>query len=247
MKLTIGTGPGARPLLPEITKKSRSYTFSHPDGLLHATQFTQPALVLVEKAAFEELHHNGYVGEDIVFAGHSLGEYAALTSVAKVLSIEQLVEVVFLRGMVMQNSVPRDAAGRSEFGMMVASPNRVAPGFTYEKLESIVEAINEKTGRLLQIVNLNLRNRQYAVAGETRNLYALGEVCTVLNIQATKREEVDIDNLVAESIAHADEAKKSLGPNGHIELRRGMATIPLVGTYCPARVLDARAGDGVGG
>lgn len=61
MKLTIGTGPGARPLLPEITKKSRSYTFSHPDGLLHATQFTQPALVLVEKAAFEELHHNGSV------------------------------------------------------------------------------------------------------------------------------------------------------------------------------------------
>lgn len=51
----------------------------------------------------------------------------------------------------MQNSVPRDAAGRSEFGMMVASPNRVAPGFTYEKLESIVEAINEKTGRLLQV------------------------------------------------------------------------------------------------
>ena len=95
-------------------------------GLLHATQFTQPALVLVEKAAYEELLNSGFVGQDIVFAGHSLGEYAALGSVANVLSLEQLVEVVFLRGMTMQGSVARDESGRSDFGMMVASPNRVA-------------------------------------------------------------------------------------------------------------------------
>ena len=82
--------------------------------------------MLVEKAAYEELLNSGFVGQDIVFAGHSLGEYAALGSVANVLSLEQLVEVVFLRGMTMQGSVARDESGRSDFGMMVASPNRVA-------------------------------------------------------------------------------------------------------------------------
>jgi fatty acid synthase subunit beta len=208
MRLTVGSGDEVRPLMPEITARSRSYTFSHPEGLLHATQFTQPALVLVEKAAYEEMKCNGYVGSDIIFAGHSLGEYAALTSVAKVLSIEQLVEVVFLRGMVMQRSVPRDATGRSEFGMMVASPNRITPTFMWRELRTIVNSINDQTGRLLQIVNLNLRNRQYAVAGEIRNLHALGAVCDAINAnfkagKAALNEE-QLAALVQEKIAAAE-------------------------------------------
>ena len=226
MRLTVGTGADTKPLLPQINKRSRSYTFSHPDGLLHATQFTQPALVLVEKAAYEELLNNGYVGDDIVFAGHSLGEYAALSSVANILSIENLVEVVFLRGMVMQQAVERDAAGRSEFGMMVASPNRVTPTFNIDQLNYIVDTINERTGRLLQIVNLNLRDMQYAVAGENRNLYALGEICNILNIKAAQGESPNLDDLIKEQIMVAQDWEQ-------IELRRGMATIPLAGIDVP--------------
>jgi malonyl CoA-acyl carrier protein transacylase len=37
-----------------------------------------------------------------------LGEYAALASVGNVLSVESLVELVFIRGITMQNAVPRD-------------------------------------------------------------------------------------------------------------------------------------------
>ena len=48
-------GSGPVPLLPDITEDSDSYTFVHPEGLLYATQFTQPALVLVEKAAFDDM------------------------------------------------------------------------------------------------------------------------------------------------------------------------------------------------
>ena len=62
--------------------------------------------------------------EAAAHAGHSLGEYAALTAVTRVMDIEALVEIVFLRGMVMQRAVPRDAEGRSDFAMMAASPNR---------------------------------------------------------------------------------------------------------------------------
>lgn len=105
MRLTRGSGDNITPLLPEITSRSRSFAFRHPDGLLNATQFTQPALVLQEKATYEELLHTGHIGDDILWAGHSLGEYAALSSIANLLSIEQLVEVVFLRGMVMQASI----------------------------------------------------------------------------------------------------------------------------------------------
>ena len=42
-------GSGSIRLLPDITEDTPSYTFVHPAGLLFATQFTQPALVLVEK------------------------------------------------------------------------------------------------------------------------------------------------------------------------------------------------------
>lgn len=42
-------------LFPDIKADTQFYTFKHPDGLLSATQFTQPALVLFEKAAFEDL------------------------------------------------------------------------------------------------------------------------------------------------------------------------------------------------
>lgn len=88
---------------------------------MFATQFSQPALVLMELSAFADmrdkgslinqcspsllplcsthtLFFKGLITDDCVFAGHSLGEYASLASAASVMTIEALVEVVFLRG-----------------------------------------------------------------------------------------------------------------------------------------------------
>ncbi|ORZ36810.1 hypothetical protein BCR44DRAFT_1498577 [Catenaria anguillulae PL171] len=75
-------------LFPTITEDTESYTFRAPQGLLYATQFTQPALTLVEKAAFADMEASGLIPRDCPFAGHSLGEYAALASVADVLPVE---------------------------------------------------------------------------------------------------------------------------------------------------------------
>ena len=43
------------PLFAHIDVRTSNYTFSHPNGLLFATQFTQIALVVTEKAAFEDM------------------------------------------------------------------------------------------------------------------------------------------------------------------------------------------------
>jgi acyl transferase domain-containing protein len=51
----------------------------------------------------------------------SLGEYSALASVADVLSLENLIDVVFYRGMTMQSAVVRDAQGHSNYGMCAGS------------------------------------------------------------------------------------------------------------------------------
>ena len=58
------------PLFPGITDETPSYTFSHPNGLLSATQFTQPALALMEIASFQDMKANGLVQNDCIFAGH---------------------------------------------------------------------------------------------------------------------------------------------------------------------------------
>ena len=58
----------------------------------------------------------------VFFQGHSLGEYAALDSVASVMSLENLVDIVFLRGITMQNAVIRDEKGRSPYAMVAINP-----------------------------------------------------------------------------------------------------------------------------
>lgn len=70
----------------------------HPNGLLFATQFAQFALVVIEKAAFEDMRVKGFVQRGCAFAGHSLSKYSALAFIADVLLISALVGVVFHRG-----------------------------------------------------------------------------------------------------------------------------------------------------
>ena len=68
------------PLYADIDVRCLKYTFSHPGGLLFATQFAQIVLVITEKAAFENMRVKGFVQMDCAFAGQSLGEYSALAS-----------------------------------------------------------------------------------------------------------------------------------------------------------------------
>lgn len=58
------------PLFPNISEQTLSFTFSHPTGLLSATQFTQPALTLMELASFQDMKTHGLVQQDCPFAGH---------------------------------------------------------------------------------------------------------------------------------------------------------------------------------
>ena len=93
------------PIFKGIDENSTFYKFVSPTGLLSATQFTQPALTLMEKAAFEDMKAKGLVQRDCAFAGHSLGEYSALAAIGDVLPIESLVDIVFYRGLTMQVAV----------------------------------------------------------------------------------------------------------------------------------------------
>ena len=147
------------PLFADIDHRTPKYTFSHPNGLLYATQFAQIALVVTEKAAFEDMRMKGFVQKDCAFAGHSLGEYSALASIADVLPISALVDVVFYRGITMQRAVERDSQNRSNYAMCAVNPSRVHKTFSDAALREVVDSISVSTSSLLEIVNYNVEVR----------------------------------------------------------------------------------------
>ena len=204
----------------------------HPDGLLFATQFTQPALVLVQKAAFDDMQLRGLIPRQCLFAGHSLGEYAALASAVPVLPVPALVSLVFLRGMVMQGAVPRDASGRSDFGMIACNPSRVGPFLTQAVLQQLVSAIAKHSKSLLEVVNFNVQDWQYVVAGHHRALDILGNALSM--VRADPRSAGDPAALLKAAFAATDAKMVEAEAAGRkLTLERGEATIPIPGIDVP--------------
>jgi len=144
------------PLFADINNRTPQYTFSHPAGLLYATQFAQIALVVTEKAAFDDMRSKGLVPDGCAFAGHSLGEYSALASMGDVLPISSLVDIVFYHGITMQRAVERDEQNRSNYAMCAVNPSRISATFDDMALREVVDSIGHKTGLLLEIVNFNV-------------------------------------------------------------------------------------------
>lgn len=231
----------------DINNKTKLYTFKLPLGLLSATQFTQPALTLMEKAAFEDLKSKGLVPENCVFAGHSLGEYSALASLGDVMPIESLVEVVFYRGMTMQVAVERDEQGRLNYGMVACNPLRISKTFDDAALRFVVDAVSKKTGWLLEIVNYNVENQQYVAAGDLRALDTLTNVLNVFKIKKIDIVKLQKQLSVEKIGEYLDDiteevSKKLLAKPQPIELERGYACIPLKGISVPFHSLYLRGG-----
>jgi fatty acid synthase subunit beta len=115
-------------IIEEITICSKSYTFRDDRGLLSSTQFAQPALTIMEMAEMEALRSHDVVQHGAMFAGHSLGEYAALAACTSIMSLEEMLDLVFYRGLLMQRALARDESGKTEFGMVAVNPSRVGLG-----------------------------------------------------------------------------------------------------------------------
>ncbi len=135
----------------------------HDQGVLFLTQFTQVAMAVLAIAQVAELREAGCFQEDALFCGHSVGEYSAIGAVTEALPLSALVECVYQRGLAMQGFVPRDAHGRSPYRMAVVRPNIV--GLSERDLGVLVAQIARETGLLCEVVNLNIRGRQYSVVG----------------------------------------------------------------------------------
>lgn len=147
----------------------------HPKGVLHLTQFTQVALVAKSLADWAILKKRGYLVPNSPFAGHSLGEFSALAARGFIQS-ENVFKIVYNRGFTMQRLVPRDQEGKSDYAMSVVLGNRHV-GLDQEKILQLVEDAKGKTGLHLEVVNYNIRDKQYSVTGNIKALEQLEADC----------------------------------------------------------------------
>jgi len=122
--------------------------FNGPEDDLKQTKHTQPAIFLHSVALFESLD----IKPDMV-AGHSLGEFSALFA-AGVLSFESALELVSLRGSLMQK------AGTDHPGTMAA-----VIGMDDEIVEQVCKEASELTGKPVVAANYNCPG-QLVISGD---------------------------------------------------------------------------------
>ena len=198
-----------------------------PKEKLDLTKNTQPAIFLISYSIFNlvKKEFNIDLNKAKYFAGHSLGEYSAL-SAAGYLSFGETLKILRTRGDAMQNAVPE-----GEGGMIAILGSRI------EIIEKIL--LENQKNFIVQIANDNSIG-QLVLSGSNNDLNKLIEVLKLNNIKnirlpvsapfhcslmnkATKimREEVEkslfvngknklISNVTADEILNTDQLKKLL-------------------------------------
>ncbi|KAJ1787525.1 fatty acid synthase alpha subunit Lsd1, partial [Coemansia sp. RSA 2399] len=224
-------------LLSGLTAASDKYTFQSPGGLLNATQFTQPALAVLALACVADMRSKGLVQQHAIFAGHSLGELAALTALGgDLLTVEDIVDITFYRGLLMQSAIVRDADGYSDYGMVSVNPSRVGSGFGEDKLRLVIDAIRGKYPGLLEIANYNIQGQQYIVAGARLQLVALRVGLDSISKQLVAGADAsNITGLVGQVLVDSLEFVSLTKSQVRISntLLGGSATVPLEGIDVP--------------
>ncbi len=133
-----------------------------PKDELDLTINTQPAIFLISYSIFQVVKEifNINLNEAKYFAGHSLGEYSAL-SCAGYLNFSETIRILRVRGDAMQNSVPK-----GEGGMLAVL------GIKIDDLEKILK--DNQNNFEAQVANDN-SDGQIVLSGKTKDLQILSE------------------------------------------------------------------------
>ena len=144
-----------------------------PKSELDLTFNTQPAIFLISYSIFNVIkkEFNIDLNKAIFFAGHSLGEYSAL-SCAGYIKFADTLKILKVRGEAMQNAVPKGVGG------MIA-----ILGTSIKKIEDIISSTQENCN--VQIANDNSEG-QIVVSGKLKDLDVLTEILKSQNIRSIR-------------------------------------------------------------
>lgn len=163
--------PVAREVLGEVDDalsfKLSALMEQGPEADLTQTQNAQPAIMAVSLAAFRVMEKEMGItlpGSAVCVAGHSLGEYSALTAAGS-FTIADCARLLKIRGNAMQAAVPQGKGG------MVAIIGPELAG-----VEEIVNAARMRAiGEIIEIANHNSTN-QTVISGSARGMEIAIEV-----------------------------------------------------------------------
>ena len=133
-----------------------------PKDKLDLTFNTQPAIFLISYSIFKVIKedYNLNLNNAKYFAGHSLGEYSAL-SCAGYLNFSETIKILRVRGDAMQNSVPK-----GEGGMLAVLGSKI------DDVEKILK--DNQNNFVAQVANDN-SDGQIVLSGKTKDLQTLSE------------------------------------------------------------------------
>ena len=132
-----------------------------PKDELDLTVNTQPAIFLISYSIFQVVKDfNINLNQAKYFAGHSLGEYSAL-SCAGYLNFSETIKILRVRGHAMQNSMPK-----GEGGMLAVLGSKI------EEVEKILK--DNQSNFEAQVANDNSEG-QIVISGKTKDLQTLSE------------------------------------------------------------------------
>ena len=144
-----------------------------PADKLNLTENTQPAIFLISYSIFQVIKNEFKINlnEAKYFAGHSLGEYTALTC-SGVLSFENTIKLLKLRGKAMQEAVPK-----GEGGMIAVLGS---------ELEILEDIINKKKNEFKCFIANDNTNGQIVLSGTMINIEKLSIYLNSINIKNIK-------------------------------------------------------------
>ena len=156
-----------------LNKNLTDIIFDGPREDLNQTENTQPAIFLVSYSIFKiiEKETDFKLNNAKFFAGHSLGEYSALCCAGSI-SFDETIKLLKLRGLSMQNAVPKGQGG------MIA-----ILGLNIEELNNI---LNKNLNKFICYVANDNSVGQIVVSGLINSIILLSEELKKKNIKFIK-------------------------------------------------------------
>ena len=144
-----------------------------PKQDLDFTENTQPAIFLVSYSIFKVIKEefNIDLNKAKYFAGHSLGEYTAL-SCAGYLDFNETIKLLRVRGKAMQDSVPK-----GEGGMLAVLGS---------KIEDIEEILNNNSNSFKAEIANDNSNGQLVLSGKIKDLESINDFLKTKKIKSVK-------------------------------------------------------------
>jgi [acyl-carrier-protein] S-malonyltransferase len=141
-----------------------------PVEKINKTEITQPIILAADIAVMRVMEQQCML-MPMVFAGHSLGEYAALVA-AQAISFEDAIKLVSKRGQLMQAAVPQ---GEGAMAAII--------GLNDDAIIQICEQVTKDIGAPVEAVNFNSPG-QVVIAGATA---AVNKAMELLKEEGAKR------------------------------------------------------------